>query len=235
MTNSLLTEDQRGFLTATDAERKENYTKQQRHYHRSELPERIRKGVLDLGLLLEHLPKPMLQDICQGSEGNIIRDGHTGEINPSEGGGILYTGEPPATMDLELERGMIDAVAFLWTATEAGLLDPQDMFETGVKKAYEKNRPDHMADPTVDPNAARRHSLANQARRKIGDGTPPDDLTDREIRAMVQEDLVPPWVDLGAYLRGDPDAFDDEALEVADEEFSDTIEQWEREHSADGG
>lgn len=56
--NALLTQKQRGFLQASAEERKEEYTKQQRSYHRREIRNRVQAGIEDFDLLFEHVEKP---------------------------------------------------------------------------------------------------------------------------------------------------------------------------------
>lgn len=118
---------------------------------------------------------------------------------------------------------MIDAGAFLWVAGGAGQIPPRDLFETGVEKDYEQTRPDYLADPAVDANAEPWRSFVVRATRKLGEGILPEEITDREIRALAMEDRVPPWIDLGAHLRGETDAFDEENRNTLSKESIETI------------
>lgn len=86
--NSLLTETQREFLRASESEREEKYSKQQRSYHRQNIHERLRAGIPDFSIILHNLPP---EEIEQALE---IRE-------------IGGRGDPG---DLILEIGVADAV-----------------------------------------------------------------------------------------------------------------------------
>lgn len=52
--NSILTDTQREFLQMDEEERKEEYSKQQRHYHRKGIQSRVLQGLGDMTLLVEY-------------------------------------------------------------------------------------------------------------------------------------------------------------------------------------
>lgn len=63
--NSLLTDKQREYLRSSDAERKEEYTKQLRSYHRKNIRERLQRGVADITLILDELPLEDLKTVVE--------------------------------------------------------------------------------------------------------------------------------------------------------------------------
>lgn len=70
--NALLTEVQRDFLRLSEEERKEEYSKQQRSYHRSEIRERVAASIQDFSLLLDHWDDPEYQSIATDSMAPIV-------------------------------------------------------------------------------------------------------------------------------------------------------------------
>lgn len=92
-------------LTASDEERKDEYSKQQRHYHRSRLPERIRKGVLDLGVPFSHLSDDIYHEVFQRADSDLLDGQETGQFDPHRPGWFFDPEDLPARVSSNSSRG----------------------------------------------------------------------------------------------------------------------------------
>lgn len=171
--NALLTASQREFLRAGEREREEEYTKQQRSYHRREIRERVKTGVHDFQLIYNHLDDVELQKIFDVG----MEEEHEDH--------------------LEFVHAMRYALQFCyWAAQESPEWIPGMNFEYLLAQAVvsaEQDLNGRSVNPRFYLNAASTRSISEQAVEKIKEGKI-DALTVGEMYAflnMYRESLDP--------------------------------------------
>lgn len=167
--NSVLTTDQREFLRMTDEERKKEYSRQARNYHRKTIRDRVQTAFYDFSLLWKHL------DISERDE-------------------IFY---PSREQRLETGTDLIDTIAFLYRFLEGDIGNSQpdtwrlpfkEIVEPGVRKG-EKMRHPHGHKVTVDveltiETETRPITLRGDAIEELAKGNV-DNLSDAELRTLI--------------------------------------------------
>jgi hypothetical protein len=192
---ALLTDAQRGYLRGDPEEQPP--TDPAERSLRSRIRTRMQAGILDFSVLFEHL-SPQDRSSAFAMDGEV--DVADLQLNWDMSGGFLGPDEEVTVAPTpELEQGFIDAVAFLWLAALDAGISPKDLMETGIERGYTRQYPDQIASPTLDLNADYRHLIADKGAKKMRTG---DELTDREVRALLEEDRVDP-ADVASHLRGE--------------------------------
>jgi hypothetical protein len=87
--------------------------------------------------------------------------------------------------DEEIEQGLVDAVAFIYSVANDSGLSADLVVERGLNRYAEAEYPNWI-EPHVLLKTDTRESLARRGKQKIMDGEHPDKLEDKEIRALLQ-------------------------------------------------
>jgi hypothetical protein len=115
--NSILTETQREFLQMDEEKRKEEYSKQQRHYHRSSIQSRVLRGFGDMPLLDEYADP---EEIIEGADLRKLREGLEATARLVYQVALVAGHDPEDLIDdaiRDLQHGRADEV---WEALEQG-------------------------------------------------------------------------------------------------------------------
>lgn len=115
--NSILTETQREFLQMDEEERKEEYSKQQRHYHRNGIQSRVIRGFGDMLLLDEYAD---FEEIVEGGDLRELRKGLEAAVRLVYQVALVAGHDPDELIDdavRDLQHGRADEV---WKALEQG-------------------------------------------------------------------------------------------------------------------
>lgn len=113
----------------------------------------------------------------------------------------------PAKGDEELIHAVADAIAFLWLGCHDAHVNPGEVMEKGIERAYEKiNRSHLVADVSVVPEGHinDREAMAERGREKMAKG---EKLISAEAYALVQNPRVPHSA-VFEYLRGEIDEYE---------------------------
>jgi hypothetical protein len=184
MTNSVLTDDQRQFLEVTEEERQREYSKQDRHYYRKQIKQRVEQGVADISILLDRWDPEERADIFSSS----------GELWTA-----TSTADASARPVRSVDSGLIDMVAFVWSAARDGGHTPEDIIREGIRKAAAEEHREYWIDVNLSVEMHSPEKDPELAKLKMRQGEP---LTDAEQSALLEDAEVPPDV-LAAYVRGD--------------------------------
>lgn len=137
-----------------------------------------------------------------------------GEIEPDIRTG-MYSPEEDALKrtSSDLEQGMIDAVAFFYNAAKDAGLDPQDLIEKAVKRAEDRTNDGSwiINDVSINVEKNREMALAREALASISSG---EELSDAELRALLQSDLGKITPDeIQGYIAGEWEPPEEESLD----------------------
>lgn len=193
--------DSAAILTTTQREYLEGENPVDRPSHerelRTRLRNRVRNGVADFSILLECLPAKDRELIFRGQRGPSKGDDFNqqfsgereildGEVEP----GVPHRFFSPdedilKRTNSELEQGMIDAIAFFYTAAQDAGVNPQSLIESGVERAEERMNDDRwiINDVSLEVDKGVQHKLAKDALKSMKAG---DELTNAELRALLE-------------------------------------------------
>lgn len=167
--NSVLTDKQRKYLRASDSEREEDYTKQQRSYHWNNIRERIWRALRDFDLLSEELTEEerrmMLEVVMEDSPLT-----KAGDTDAPYGAESLFPG----------------VIAFLYQQ-EDNPTAFEEAIEKGINRAVERDG--WFADVAVKISVEETHRVDNigfvEDAEPLLDGEIPDTMTRSEYDQMV--------------------------------------------------
>lgn len=158
----------------------------------------MRNVIIDFTIAFEYLdPADQKQALASDN------DPSSGMLPWTFGDDFYDSDELVGKPDIEVEQGLVDAVAFLYRSAESAGVSPEALVEFSVKKAIEHDRSETIVSAKLDVEQYDIQRSARSARQKIEAGEPPSELTDHELRAILIQGSVPDDVDLGAYLRGE--------------------------------
>ncbi|AUV80263.1 hypothetical protein C2R22_00120 [Salinigranum rubrum] len=190
--------DNAALLTATQRDYLKGENKPDRSSHERELRTRIRNrlrdGISDFSILLEYLSAKDREMVFMGprdsSEGDAeeqnapeTRNLHEGDVEAGSQRGWSTPNRAISRTSAELERGMVDAIAFFYIAASDASLDAKKLIEHGVRQGEEQLYDDRwiINDVSLEVDKDMQDHLASRALQKMQDGA---ELTNAEVRVL---------------------------------------------------
>jgi len=190
--------DNAAILTSTQRDYLKGENKPDRPSHerelRTRLRNRLRDGITDFSILLEHLsakdrgmvfmgPRDPSEGEAKEQDAPETRDLHEGDVEAGNRGGWTTPGRAISRTSAELERGMVDAIAFFYITASDANIDAKKLIEHGVRQGEEQLYDDRwiINDVSLDVDKDMQDHLASRALQKMQDGA---ELTNAEVRVL---------------------------------------------------
>lgn len=171
---------ERGILTLEDREflrgEREHISQGSKYNTRRRIRQRIEDAILDFSVLFEELDDREREQIFGPRE----------RFVPSREFEDMTTIQPEESVPDELKRGLIDAVAFLYGASQDAEMFPRVVIEEGVREAYVREHPDRAlreVDLTVEWDSP--EDLLDAALYNLQEGRT---LSPAQLRALMESD-----------------------------------------------